>query len=73
MSDSKFNIEYTPDPVCPYCEVTQEDMWEYTFGTSDTVEYNCGSCGERILIARHVSIAYSTYTISDEIIGKNND
>ena len=51
---------YTPEPICPYCFHKHRDAWEIGNGAECCIEYDCHSCGETMILSRHVSIDYST-------------
>lgn len=52
-----FETDYTDLITCPYCGYKDRDSWE--FG-EDYGEWDCGHCGETILVSRHVHVTYST-------------
>jgi len=54
-------LNYTEEPVCPYCGHKDHDAWGINFGgmEGETVS-SCGNCGEYYTITRQVTIYYST-------------
>ncbi len=63
MSKSKYDTEYTPDPICPHCGAKQRDAWEMFDEWDDHVEVDCWNCEKSIYIERQVSVEYSTYPV----------
>jgi predicted RNA-binding Zn-ribbon protein involved in translation (DUF1610 family) len=55
----EIDTQYTNDPICPRCGKAMSDAWELDLG-DDELEYDCGWCGEPMLIHRDIDITYCT-------------
>jgi hypothetical protein len=54
------DLSYTDFPVCPYCADVDVDAWELDIDGDDSIETDCGACGHTYIVARQVSVTYST-------------
>ena len=59
---TKYNTEFTDNPICPHCGYKMKDAWEFDFGPGleGDVTTQCDDCGKEIWITRHCSVSYST-------------
>lgn len=49
------DTQFTPEIVCPHCGYVHSDSWEWSEGESE-----CGDCGQKFEVVRHVDVTYST-------------
>ena len=72
MTKNEFDIDFTDEPVCPYCGKVQWDAWEIDLGPGLDGEgqISCGSCDKEFLIRRHCSVTYSTMKLTENVVPK---
>lgn len=65
---SKFDTEYTLEPICPFCGTEVHDAWELFdlgIGYNDP-EVECDNCSGEFTITREIEVAYYTFAIKKE-------
>ena len=50
--------DYGEEAICPHCEATQSDSWEY----NDHEEYTCDNCQKSFIVWRETICKYITQT-----------
>ena len=58
--EEDWDLVHTDNAVCPHCKEINRDSWEIDFGSNDSTETTCGSCGKDYIVTQFVQTTYST-------------
>ena len=58
MSDDHETRSQGETIACPWCGHRITDLWDYEWGSRETITSDCGECSKPISISRNVSVDY---------------
>lgn len=52
---------------CPACDARQRDLWDYDWGSRESIVTSCDSCGADYTLSRTVSVTYEARALANGV------
>lgn len=61
-------LDWTSDDcvLCPECGAQHSDLWDFEWGSRETIEIECGECGTDLALHMRTSVSYAVSRVTEK-------